>query len=266
MENKEYEIMAELELNHWWYNNLHNLIKETLQKEAIKLKRSLSIFDIGCGTGGLIYRLKNKSYVSKILASDPHPLARKFAKKRGINLECVNVQMKLSVVKEEISKEIVPKISEFANSQNKVSSADFFSNHPFHVVIEDFSRRIIAPPKKGSTLQTKWFYERARGQYAEARSQSSTPSERKKFDTINPRSQLVTKTDLAIVMNTFRGFPNIVSKGAQKSFTNFSNEIKKSWKEDEEKNVKFNEQFFKSSMCRVRIFRALEKLVSQQEW
>ena len=188
------------------------------------------------------------------------------AKKRGTNLEFVNVQMKLSVVEEELSKEIVPNISQFANSQNKVSAADFFSNHPFHVVIEDFSRRIIAPPKKGSTLQTKWFYERARGQYAEARSQSSTPSERKKFDTINPRSQLVTKTDLAIVMNTFRGFPNIVSKGAQKSFTNFSNEIKKSWKEDEEKNVKFNEQFFKSSMCRVLIFRSLEKLVSQQEW
>ena len=163
---------------------------------------------------------------------------------------------------------IDPTIKKFAHyyPEEIYYAADFFSNHPFHVVIEDFSRRIIAPPKKGSTLQTKWFYERARGQYAEARSQSSTPSERKKFDTINPRSQLVTKTDLAIVMNTFRGFPNIVSKGAQKSFTNFSNEIKKSWKEDEEKNVIFNEQFFKSSMCRVLIFRSLEKLVSQQEW
>ena len=188
------------------------------------------------------------------------------AKRRGTNLEYVNVQMKLSVVEEEISKEIVPKISEFANSQNKVSSADFFSNHPFHVVIENFSRRIIAPPKKGNTLQTKWFYERARGQYAEARSQSSTPGERKKFDAINPRSQLVKKTDLAIVMNTFRGFPNIVSKGAEKSFKNFSDEIKKSWKEDKEKNVKFNEQFFKSAMCRVLIFRSLQKLVSDQDW
>ena len=188
------------------------------------------------------------------------------AKKRGINLECVNVQMKLSVVKEEISKEIVPKISEFANSQNKVSSADFFSNHPFHVFIEDFSRRIIAPPKKGSTLQTKWFYERARGQYAEAKSQSNTPSERKKFDAINPRSQLVKKTDLAIVMNTFRGFPHIVSKGADKNFSNFSDEIKKLWKEDKENNLKFNEQYFKSAMCRVLIFRTLQKLVSGQDW
>tara|TARA_Y100000589_G_scaffold329548_1_gene376458 strand:- start:12 stop:2090 length:2079 start_codon:yes stop_codon:yes gene_type:complete len=188
------------------------------------------------------------------------------AKRRGTLLKSVYVQMKLSVVGEEKSKEIVPKISQFANSQNKVSTADFFSNHPFHVVIEDFSRRIIAPPKEGTTLSTKWFYERARGQYAEARSQSSSQSERKKFDAINPRSQLVKKTELAIVMNTFRGFPNIVSKGADKSFVKFSNEIKKSWNEDEEKNLKFNEQYFKSAMCRVLIFRSLQKLVSSQDW
>ena len=188
------------------------------------------------------------------------------AKRRGTNLDSVNVQMKLSVVEEEISKEIVPNISQFANSQNKVSAADFFSNHPFHVVVEDFSRRIIAPPKKGTTQQTRWFYERARGQYAEAKSQSTSNSEKKKFDAIHPRSQLVTKTDLALVMNTFRGFPHIVSKGAQKSFTNFSSEVQKTWKEDEEKHVKFNEQFFVSSMCKVLIFRSLEKLISQQEW
>ena len=174
--------------------------------------------------------------------------------------------MKLSVVEEELSKEIVPNISQYANSQNKVSAADFFSNHPFHVVIEDFSRRIIAPPQQGTTQQTRWFYERARGQYAEARAQSNSNSERKKFDAIHPRKQLVTKTDLALVMNTFRGFPQIVSRGAQKSFTNFSNEVQKTWKEDEEKHVKFNEQFFISSMCKVLIFRSLEKLVSQQEW
>ena len=97
-----------------------------------------------------------------------------------------------------ISKEIVPNISQYANSQNKVSAADFFSNHPFHVVIEDFSRRIIAPPQQGTTQQTRWFYERARGQYAEARAQSNSNSERKKFDAIHPRKQLVTKTDLAL--------------------------------------------------------------------
>ena len=42
--------------------------------------------------------------------------------------------------------------------------------------------------------------------------------------------------------------------------------MQKTWKEDEEKHVKFNEQFFISSMCKILIFRALEKSVSKQEW
>ena len=99
MENKEYEVMAELELNHWWYKHLHNLIEESLHNEAKKLRSSLSIFDIGCGTGGLIYRLKNKSFVSNAIGTDPHPLARKYAKKRGLKVKNYSIE-NLSKIKE----------------------------------------------------------------------------------------------------------------------------------------------------------------------
>jgi hypothetical protein len=51
----------------------------------------------------------------------------------GSDLTNVYVQMKLSVVKPELVEEIVPKISRYANSQNKVSDADFFASHKFHV-------------------------------------------------------------------------------------------------------------------------------------
>ena len=50
----------------------------------------------------------------------------------------VFVQMKLTVIDDEKSEEVVPRISEFANTQNKVNAADFFSNHPFHVRMESF--------------------------------------------------------------------------------------------------------------------------------
>lgn len=40
------------------------------------------------------------------------------------------VQMKLSIVKSEDAVELVPRISEYANSQNKVSSADYFCKPP----------------------------------------------------------------------------------------------------------------------------------------
>lgn len=81
------------------------------------------------------------------------------------HLHRVHVQIKLTVVPPESSEQIVPNISKFANSQNKINAADFFSNHPFHMRMEGYSRRLYAPPAQGESRQTRWFYERARGQY-----------------------------------------------------------------------------------------------------
>ncbi|MCB1806879.1 MAG: AIPR family protein, partial [Candidatus Competibacteraceae bacterium] len=89
------------------------------------------------------------------------------------DLSKVFVQMKLTVIDDEKNEEIVPRISEYANTQNKVNAADFFSNHPFHVRMEEFSRRLWAPARQGSQRETKWFYERARGQFADAQSKLS---------------------------------------------------------------------------------------------
>ena len=105
------------------------------------------------------------------------------------NLKDVFIQMKLTVVPRDQSEDIVPKISEYANTQNKVNAADFFSNHPFHVRMQDFSRRVIAPKAEGSRFETKWFYERARGQYLDERTKR-TEAQRKKFELENPKSQL----------------------------------------------------------------------------
>ena len=77
------------------------------------------------------------------------------------DLSKVFVQMKLSIVDPKKAEDLVPRISEYANSQNKVSQADLFANHPFHARMEKFSRRILAPAREGSFNQTKWFYERA---------------------------------------------------------------------------------------------------------
>lgn len=81
----------------------------------------------------------------------------------------VFVQMKLTVVPPERSEDIVPKISEYANTQNKVNAADFFSNHPFHVRMEQFSRSVIFTAREGERHDRKWFYERSRGQYINLR-------------------------------------------------------------------------------------------------
>lgn len=173
-------------------------------------------------------------------------------------LKNVYVQMKLNIVPNEQSEEVVPKISEFANTQNKVNAADFFSNHPFHIRMEEFSRKIYAPAGESGYQDTKWFYERARGQYADARS-NITPAERKKFDGEYPRSGLFSKTDLAKYENSFRCEPHIVSLGAQKNFAHFAKSIGSRWGRH---GVSFEEVWYKRLVAKAIVFRATEKLVS----
>ena len=184
------------------------------------------------------------------------------AMRNQIDLSKVFVQMKLSVVDPEKTEDVVPRISEYANSQNRVSAADFFSNHPFHVRMESFSRRIHAPSRDGAFRETKWFYERARGQFNDARSRLS-PSQRKKFDLENPRSQLFSKTDMAKFFNVWEQKPDKVSLGAQKNFADFAQGVGQAWKKDEKS---FNEAFFREVVAKAIVFRSTEKIVSNQSW
>jgi len=184
------------------------------------------------------------------------------SRKKGVDISKVFVQMKLSIVEPARAIDIVPKISEYANSQNRVSAADFFSNHPFHVRLEEFSRRMFAPSQDGTFRESKWFYERARGQYQDARGPLSE-AQRKRFDLEYPKSQVVSKTDLAKVLSSWRGHPDIVSKGSQKNFAEFAREIGREWTDN---SNTFNEAFYRQSIAKTIAFRETERLVSQQPW
>ena len=184
------------------------------------------------------------------------------ARLRDVDISRTFVQMKLSVVSTERATTLVPKISEYANSQNRVSAADFFANHPFHVRMEGFSRRIHAPSPDGSFRQSKWFYERARGQYADARAHL-TPAQRRKFDLENPRRQLFTKTDLAKFINVWEGRPHEVSLGAQKNFAAFARRVGQAWNKS---SNDFNEAWYRQAVAKAIVFRATERIVSSQSW
>jgi hypothetical protein len=178
------------------------------------------------------------------------------------NLDKVRVQMKLSVVRSDLVNDIVPKISLYANSQNKVSDADFFSNHPFHRRIENFSRNVWAPAAEGSQQMTHWFYERSRGQYANA-SAYMTPAKKKEFEVQNPRKQLIQKTDIAKVLITIMCMPHVVSQGAQKNFKFFAENVTGHWGEE---GAAFGEDWFKGIIGATIAFRSLERLVGSAEW
>ena len=184
------------------------------------------------------------------------------AMRAKIDMSGTFVQMKLSVGDHEQANRLVPKISEYANSQNRVNAADFFANHLFHVRIEGFSRRMFAPSPDGTFRQSKWFYERARGQYADARG-GLTAAQRRKFDIENPRRQLFTKTDLAKFVNVWEGHPHEVSLGAQKNFAAFAGRIGQGWKKSSDD---FNEAWYREAIAKAIVFRSTERLVSAQPW
>ena len=173
------------------------------------------------------------------------------------DLANIFVPMKLSIVSEEKSQELIPNISRYANTQNKVSDADFFSNHPFHVRMEDFSRRVLAPAVGGNQYATKWYYERAKGQYKQETFKKSQ-AEAKKFQLECPKSQMFTKIDFAKYINLCRMMPDVASKGSQKNFLEFAKWIDSEW---EKSDTQFNENFFKQAVACAILFKSTDRIV-----
>lgn len=178
------------------------------------------------------------------------------------DLSKVMVQMKLSVLPPDKAGQLTPEIARFANSQNKVSDADFFSNHPYHIRLEEFSRRIFASSNGGAQHGTHWFYERARGQYLNEQA-SLSAAQKTQFGLQNPRKQLFSKTDVAKFENSWRGLPHKVSMGAQKNFLIFADFIAKAWSTD---GRNFNEDYFRQIVSLAIMFRYSEAMVARQDW
>ena len=174
------------------------------------------------------------------------------AKKDKADLKGIYVQAKLSVIPPEQIDGIVPLISRYANSQNKVSDADFYSNDPFHIRIEELSRTIWAPAADGTNKQTKWFYERARGQYIDAKAKESR---KQQFEAMWPNSQKFTKTDLAKFENTWMQLPHQVSLGAQKNFNHFSIRLQERGK------FEIDNEYFEHLIAKAILFKRAEKLI-----
>lgn len=150
------------------------------------------------------------------------------ARKDKADVHGIAVQVKLNVVREDSKlDEIVGQISKFANSQNKVSVSDLSANDPFNRRLEELSRTIWAPTKLGAQRETKWFYERARAQYADELGRASTPTLRSRFEREYPHKQLFGKTEVAKYELAWDQRPHIVSRGAQKCFSAFLEVVQK---------------------------------------
>ena len=174
-----------------------------------------------------------------------------------IDLDKIKVPMKISVLDHDMSEKIIPKISEYSNSQNKVDASDFFSNHPFHIRMEDYSRKTPAPAVNGNQYQQYWYYERTRGQYNQGK-MKLTPAQVKQYKLRYPEKQVIKMVELAKYMEIYSGAPDKVSKGKQAIVKEFAEEIKTQWiKSDEQYNV----AYFKKVVAIAIMFNKADQII-----
>ena len=179
------------------------------------------------------------------------------------SVDGVSVQMKLVVVDPDEASGVVHAVAKYANSQNRVSGADLFSTHDFHIRMEQISRRLRAPAKEGQQYRSGWYYERARGQWENDRAARGAMSEQKKFELEYPKSQRITKTDWAKYAYCWGKKPHLVSKGAQSVFADYAVAVDKQWETDD---AQFGDGYFRNNIGKALMYEQLRSAVLKQVW
>lgn len=178
----------------------------------------------------------------------------------GVDISQVSVQIKLTVIREQSkTEEMVGFISKYANSQNKINMSDFSANDPYHIEMARLSERIYVPSENGkSTL--RWYYERARGQYMVDVNRQPTPAAKRRFKEVSPKSMCISKTVAAKCMMAWMRYPNVVSKGLETNFIEFSAMIKNGDVPEPSKDS------YISMISKVILFNECDKLVAKQNF
>ena len=181
--------------------------------------------------------------------------------KNNADLSGIYVQMKLTVLRDS-DPDLIRNIATYANSQNKVKTADLNSSHPFYVRIEEYSRKVYAPISSGQIVQQLWFFERARGQYEQPLMQM-TKKQRDDYKLVRPKSKKFTLTDLAKYANASEMLPYYVSWGGEVNAARFHNGMLKQWTKNDSV---FNELYYKELIGKKILFEYIGNIISDQEW
>ena len=197
-------------------------------------------------------------------------LAEAVLKKTNPELNGIFVPMKLTVIDDRETEnedgvrfydQMVQNIAKYANSQNKVTAADLFSNDPFHIWMEKMSKKIFAPAIHYS-VPTGWYYERSRKRYEQEQFKLKSETDRKRFRAKYPKEQLITKDQLGMYLTTMKEQPNIVAKGKNFVIKEFNTIISQDYKTNK---GCFNEFYFKKCICAAIIYRTVDNYLESHK-
>lgn len=193
--------------------------------------------------------------------------------KNKSSLEGIYVPMKVTVIEDRETEDeegirfydsMVQNIAKYANSQNRVTAADLFSNDPFHIWMEKNSRRILAPAVRYN-IPTGWYYERSRKKYLREKEQERNKNGKdaeNRFTKKFPKNQIVNKEQLSMYLTAIACKPYIVSKGKNWVFKEFGTQIQKEFKANK---AQFNDYYFKKCIAATILFRAVDEYLEKNK-
>ncbi|MGM9821307.1 MAG: AIPR family protein [Muribaculaceae bacterium] len=176
---------------------------------------------------------------------------------REVDLKKVFVPMKISVIRDkENSDMLVKAISISANSQTAIKNSDFSANEPYLVDLEKYSRSEWVPNGKNRPI-CKWYFERTRGQYLDQLAQLNGMSA-KTFKIEYPKSQKITKTDVAKCETLWNLLPYNVCRGAEKNYATFVADIKRT-------NPPVTPAYYQQLIAKCILFNTIDSIVRSKK-
>ena len=133
------------------------------------------------------------------------------------------VQIKITEVPSKSHhEELVPKVSQYSNTQNAVKKSDFYATDPKFIFTEKFTKQnYVRPPDSKQNIF--YYFERMSGQYNEELKRQGNPGTRarKEFEIKYPKDLRFDKLDLARWANLINDLPHFANTGKEKSFDVF---------------------------------------------
>lgn len=176
-----------------------------------------------------------------------------FSQKDGIDVSKVKIMAKINVAKnvsEQELDDLISNISEFSNSQSKVSSVDLRSRSPQLTKIKALSESVLTPSGR------KWFFEKSKGEF-NTKLRIAGSSGRNRINQEYPKENRFTKEQLGKYYSSWGDEPYKVKKGGEAIFRKFIEEISS---EESNKKIPIDRNFYELLISKIILFKSLENI------
>lgn len=176
-----------------------------------------------------------------------------FSQKDGIDISKVKVMAKINVAKnvsEEDLNELISNISEYSNSQSKVTNVDLRSRNPNLNKIKALSESIITPSSR------KWFFEKSKGEF-NTKLRIAGSSGKNRIEKEYPKEYRFTKEQLGKYYSSWGDEPYKVKKGGEAIFRKFLEDI---GSDESSKKLNIDRNFYELLISKIILFKSLENI------